>query len=40
MLERCLAIYTKELKRILCFKGVYTGPLNMTPSKSHGPIAK
>jgi hypothetical protein len=34
MFERCLATYTKELKRILRFKGVYTGPLNMTLSKA------
>jgi hypothetical protein len=34
MFERCPATYTKELKRIIRFKGVYTGPLNMTPSKA------
>jgi hypothetical protein len=29
MFERAHATYTKELKRILRFKGVYTGRVNM-----------
>ncbi|KAF1935072.1 hypothetical protein EJ02DRAFT_362312, partial [Clathrospora elynae] len=31
MFKRAHATYTKELKRILRFKGVYTGHLNMSP---------
>ncbi|KAF1943681.1 hypothetical protein EJ02DRAFT_421109 [Clathrospora elynae] len=31
MFRRAHEKYTKELKRILCFKGVYTGRANMTP---------
>ncbi|KAI0569272.1 polyprotein [Pyrenophora tritici-repentis] len=34
MFLRAQLIYTKELKRILRFKGVYTGRINMAPSES------
>ncbi|EDU43070.1 conserved hypothetical protein [Pyrenophora tritici-repentis Pt-1C-BFP] len=34
MFLRAQPIYTKELKRILRFKGVYTGRINMAPSES------
>ncbi|KAF1943446.1 hypothetical protein EJ02DRAFT_343333 [Clathrospora elynae] len=34
MFRRAHAIYTKELKRILRFKGVYTGRLNMVPAEA------
>ena len=34
MFERAHATYTKELKRILRFKGVYTGRVNMPPSEA------
>ncbi|KAF7578398.1 hypothetical protein PtrM4_026380 [Pyrenophora tritici-repentis] len=32
MFLRAQLIYTKELKRILRFKGVYTGRINMAPN--------
>ncbi|KAI2486738.1 hypothetical protein Ptr902_00871 [Pyrenophora tritici-repentis] len=34
MFMRAHATYTKELKRILRFKGVYTGRVNMPPSEA------
>ena len=34
MFRRAHATYTKELKRILRFKGVYTGRINMAPSEA------
>lgn len=34
MFERAHATYTKELKRILRFKGVYTSRVNMPPSEA------
>jgi hypothetical protein len=34
MFERAHATYTKELKRILRFKGVYTGRVNMSLSEA------
>jgi hypothetical protein len=34
MFERAHTTYTKELKRILRFKGVYTGRVNMSPSEA------
>jgi hypothetical protein len=34
MFRRAHTIYTKELKQILRFKGVYTGRVNMSPSEA------
>jgi hypothetical protein len=34
MFKRAHTTYTKELKRILRFKGVYTGRVNMLPSEA------